>query len=510
MSRRFPLVRQAGVLGAALVLSATAGGCGASSSTSNAGGAFRGTITMWAGAYYTPQPATSSNPNPPTELAKLAKEWETTHPGITIKFLPVLPPTVQDTAWLETRIAAGQAPDVSYLDSVGIANHVIPLGTFVNLTPYFNKPNPYVPGNKAWGDLWTATDRAAVTASNGATYEVNADTVGTPIYYNKTMFAKAGITSTPTTWAQFMQDVHQLKAAGLTPMGWDLTASYYGNGGYAWLNNYFESNFYGNQLSSMRYDGQAGITALDEAIAVKKGLMGPANARFFAWWPAVRNLSQYFQRGYESAGSSLGKVGLAELFVQNQFAMYLGGSWDIGYIKSAHPNFQWGTFALPQVDSAVSSYATSVNTSNVIAGVGGGAFVYPVPTQKADHSMTPAKLKAVINWLQFITTPQHDQAIVNQVPGFLPIEIGTHPAPQLSQFAAQISGATAALSTEDGATLTPTELQTVYQTWEQYMLGQISLSQAKTTLLPVVQAAASQVIAQAEKSGINVQQMMNK
>jgi multiple sugar transport system substrate-binding protein len=38
-----------------------------------------------------------------------------------------------------------------------------------------------------------------------------------PIYYNKKMFADAGVTSTPTTWAQLLDAAAKLKAKGFTP-----------------------------------------------------------------------------------------------------------------------------------------------------------------------------------------------------------------------------------------------------------------------------------------------------
>jgi raffinose/stachyose/melibiose transport system substrate-binding protein len=46
--------------------------------------------------------------------------------------------------------------------------------------------------------------------------------------YNKTLFAKAGITSPPTTWSQLLSTCSSLKAAGVTPMAAGFKDGYYG------------------------------------------------------------------------------------------------------------------------------------------------------------------------------------------------------------------------------------------------------------------------------------------
>ena len=37
-------------------------------------------------------------------------------------------------------------------------------------------------------------------------------------WYNKDLFAQAGIANPPTTWTEFLADVKALKAAGITPI----------------------------------------------------------------------------------------------------------------------------------------------------------------------------------------------------------------------------------------------------------------------------------------------------
>ena len=53
---------------------------------------------------------------------------------------------------------------------------------------------------------------------NGQQYGIpyNVGVVG--FWYNKELFAKAGISSAPSTWPQFLADVAKLKAAGIAPI----------------------------------------------------------------------------------------------------------------------------------------------------------------------------------------------------------------------------------------------------------------------------------------------------
>ena len=38
------------------------------------------------------------------------------------------------------------------------------------------------------------------------------------VWYNKSLFEKAGINAPPSTWSEFLADVEKLKSAGITPI----------------------------------------------------------------------------------------------------------------------------------------------------------------------------------------------------------------------------------------------------------------------------------------------------
>src|SRR5580698_9352288 len=106
-------------------------------------------------------------------------------PGVTIK--QVVDPTTDRDTYAKTLLQSGQFPDLlqsitpSLYTSAGL------------LTPF---PSSWISSN-----FILPNDSQIIPL----------------VYYNKSMFAKAGVTP-PTTWAQFMADCAKLKAAGIVPI----------------------------------------------------------------------------------------------------------------------------------------------------------------------------------------------------------------------------------------------------------------------------------------------------
>lgn len=62
-------------------------------------------------------------------------------------------------------------------------------------------------------------DLKTIVSSGGQVYSVPANVHrGNVLWYNKALFAKAGITSVPGTWDEFFAAAEKLKAAGITPL----------------------------------------------------------------------------------------------------------------------------------------------------------------------------------------------------------------------------------------------------------------------------------------------------
>jgi ABC-type glycerol-3-phosphate transport system substrate-binding protein len=177
--------RTAKVAVAAGLVAATAltlAGC--SSSGSSSAGAMTGNIRILANI--TPVLTTAY-------YKGLVAPFEKSHPGVTITIESPSGTDVQST--LQQELVAGDAPDIvaSNLDpEVAPQMTDFPNASWVTSTPLSD-------ANKVNGQIWQV-----------ATGEQNQSLV----YYNETAFQKAGITTAPTTLAQFTTDLGKLQSAG--------------------------------------------------------------------------------------------------------------------------------------------------------------------------------------------------------------------------------------------------------------------------------------------------------
>jgi raffinose/stachyose/melibiose transport system substrate-binding protein len=69
-----------------------------------------------------------------------------------------------------------------------------------------------------WRDSFSAKAALELYGRNGEYYGVPWTWGAVGMFYNKALFAQAGIEKTPETWTEFLEVVKQLKAAGITPI----------------------------------------------------------------------------------------------------------------------------------------------------------------------------------------------------------------------------------------------------------------------------------------------------
>ncbi|MEU7743317.1 extracellular solute-binding protein [Nonomuraea sp. NPDC049158] len=140
-----------------------------------------------------------------TMWATRAKEFEAAHPNVTMK-LTVLENDAYK-AKLTTLTQSGKAPDLFATWGGGVLKQQIDAGLVKDIT---TDAAPVMNG-------FTKASLAAYQF-DGKTYALPTDIGMVGFWYNKQLFAKAGITAPPTTWTQFLDAVKKLKAAGTTPI----------------------------------------------------------------------------------------------------------------------------------------------------------------------------------------------------------------------------------------------------------------------------------------------------
>ncbi|WP_139997089.1 ABC transporter substrate-binding protein [Paenibacillus paridis] len=109
---------------------------------------------------------------------------------------------------VKTMIAAGQTPDIFNYNFNPNDLSRQKSGKLLNLTEYMDD---------AWKSRFTEQDLQAMTV-DGELTSIPFEKAGILFYYNKDLFAKAGIEAFPTTWDEFFDVCEKLKDAGITPI----------------------------------------------------------------------------------------------------------------------------------------------------------------------------------------------------------------------------------------------------------------------------------------------------
>jgi ABC-type glycerol-3-phosphate transport system substrate-binding protein len=308
------------------------------------------------------------------------------------------------------------------------------------------------------------------TAANNAVYIVNGDYVGTGIYYNKELFAKAGIAKLPDTWSELIEACKKLEAIGATPFYWDLSNKNYDR--LSWWADMFYSDIYHDRLKEIDVDGVAGISDLDQAVAVKKGVFSAKDPKYLAFWPLLKDFSKYWQKGFTAPT----ETPLA-FFLKGQVGMVFDGSWLAPQLKNAKPTFEYSVFLFPNADKASLPQSTEYYTR----GIQGGplaAFQYAVTTEKVNKTMTKEKEAAVMDWLMYITTPDNNSRIVNDLGQFIPTVVGAKAGEGGLEIWKSITGK-GYDKMHGGYRLSPDLNQAIYRTFQLYILGEMDLEAAK-------------------------------
>ena len=200
-------------------------------------------------------------------------------------------------------------------------------------------------------DLDNVKDRMDSLASVTYDGDVVTDTAGVSIlgtYYNKDLFAQAGIESEPQTWDEFLEDCKKLKDAGIQPIVMGDKDQYVLQFGLYQLaadEIYSKNPDYDTQLR----DGDASFT--DEG----------------TWDKVLEMYKTLYDEGYIDASKSLGYGASQAIqdFIDGKAAMTFDGSFNITALtaEGAAGNFERGYFPLPGTDGTYTATCLSAGYS---------------------------------------------------------------------------------------------------------------------------------------------------
>jgi raffinose/stachyose/melibiose transport system substrate-binding protein len=137
-------------------------------------------------------------------MTQVAKNFEKAHKGVTIQF--VAKPQDNYFALLQTALISHQGPDIADVYAGSYLTPLIP--NFLNL-------NQYIPSS-----IRSSISGIAYYSQDGdtskATYAIPPEDQFYNMWYNKALFAQAGIKAPPTDFAEMAADCKALAAKGIT------------------------------------------------------------------------------------------------------------------------------------------------------------------------------------------------------------------------------------------------------------------------------------------------------
>jgi multiple sugar transport system substrate-binding protein len=285
-------------------------------------------------------------------MEALRADFQALHPTITVEFQDV--PAEEFANRLTTQVAAGNPPDVAYLDAGDVIDFAS-RNALVDLTPYIEKSVAVKPEDYVDAFVEAAT-------WEGKLYGLPIDGESTGLFYRTDLFEAAGIAAPPTTWEEFEET-----AAALTQTEGDQKqygfiifaneAAYYW---YPWL-----------------WQNGGEILSEDGTEIRFNSPEGKEAAEFYI------GLARYSPPDFFPSNSWDGRVA----FANGQVGMYMAGAWFAGQLLSEFPdaNGTWATAPLP----------TRKRCATTIAG---DILVLPAGAKHHD---------AAWKWAEFLSAPQN-------------------------------------------------------------------------------------------------------
>src|SRR4051795_563622 len=238
-------------------------------------------------------------------------------------------------------IRAGHAPDVvSSFNSYNVGVYC-GTGSWIDLAPYMAKSHITASQFPATTNYYTQY------GGKRCALPLLADAYG--LYYNKSIFKKAGITGPPKSIAELTADAKKLtvrnKNGSLKQVGIDPFVGFYENVPERWV-----IAFGGKWL-----DGK------DHAMLAKS----PGWSKWLKWqkslidWYGYKNLVK-FQAGLGDEFSA------SNAFEAGKVAMNLDGEWRVAFIQAEHPKLDYGTAPMPVDDANPGLYGSGYINGTII------------------------------------------------------------------------------------------------------------------------------------------------
>jgi multiple sugar transport system substrate-binding protein len=281
-----------------------------------------------------------------TEFKKVVAEYDRKHPDVDVKVVG----GINDDKILAA-LRSGNVPDVvsSFTSSnVGI---FCPSGGWIDLGPLLRRDHIDV-------NQFPATSRY-YTQYKGTRCALPLLADATGLYYNTTLFKKAGLKGPPETLSQlaaYAKKLTQKNGDGsIKVLGYDPNMNFYMGGYGAGASGY-------QPLIGGRYFDKNGKSSLST---------DPAWAKLLRWQKGLIDFFGYDKLVRWQAGAG-DEFAPSHPFETGKLAMMLDGEWRVAFIKNEHPELKYATAPMPVLDGRPSLYGAGAVNGTIIGIPKGG------------------------------------------------------------------------------------------------------------------------------------------
>lgn len=305
-------------------------------------------------------------------VAQLVEEFNEEYAGKYQIKLEEVPGDANYVDKIKVQLGTGDLPPVVYGAGYNLLDLALAKDLVVDLTPY-------VEADPEWKALYSET-ALNTNSRDGKIYASSVEGSVVGYFYNKDLFAQAGIDAPATTWDEFWEQCDKLKAAGITPLALDTADS-------AWVTQLW----WGAMVAT---SGEEGMKFMQT--------MNPTDYNFPEMVEAVETVQKMLQE-YTTLDAIGGKYEhAANNFLSGQAAMIANGPWMIG-------------------DFSDTSKTTEGFADKVGSAIFPGSFVYDAPIQgyfvtKQDD---PVLEEAAVEMVKFFTSA-HAQQLGLEMQGMVP------------------------------------------------------------------------------------------
>lgn len=240
------------------------------------------------------------------------------------------------TVKLLALVESGCTPDVFICNPGPNLNDVVAAGAAADLTSILKEKE------RDWYESFTGGIFERLTY-DGKIMAVPTNFAAALVFYNTELFEKAGI-KVPSTYEEWLACCKKLQSAGITPIAC--------SAGTPWCLS---------MLAGYFCDRAGGPENLMKVNAGTGSWLDPS---FKNGVSKLKELSQYFQK--TAAGDSNDQATAA--FYNGECAMLVQGSWAIGQINGANPEFEdkCGVFSFPAIRDGADPNRMIVKTDNLV------------------------------------------------------------------------------------------------------------------------------------------------